>query len=187
MGKRPGLSKSVVTQAAGELADQIGLDGLTLSGVADHLGVRTPSLYNHVEGLDGLRRELSLFGMNDLNTRLQRAALGKSKDEALASMLQAYRAFAKERPGVYAATVRAPQQDDVQIQSAAEGILNTVMTVLEPYNLNHDQAVHVVRGFRTIGHGFASLEAAGAFGMNLETDESYRRLIDAFLRGMNSD
>lgn len=186
MAKRPGLDKAVIAQAAGEVADQVGFDAFTLSGVAEHLGVRTPSLYNHIEGLDGLRRELSLLGMNELNRRLQRAGLGKSKDEALTSMLHAYRVFVKERPGVYEATVHAPETDDVQIQSASQAIIDTVLMVLEPYQLNHDEAIHVIRGFRTIGHGFASLEAAGAFGMDLAVDESYQRLITAFLRGLES-
>lgn len=184
MATRPGLSKDTIVRAAGELADEIGLDKLTLSTVADHLGVRTPSLYNHIEGLNGLRRELSLLGMLELDRRLQRAALGKSCEDALGSMLHAYRAFAKERPGVYEATLHAPSPDDLQIQAASLAIIDTVLTVLQPYQLNHDDAIHVVRGFRAIGHGFASLEVAGGFGIALETDESYQRLISTFLRGM---
>jgi AcrR family transcriptional regulator len=184
VAKRPGLDRSIIAQAAAELADEIGFDKLTLSGVAEHLGVRTPSLYNHVEGLDGLRRELFLLGVNELNMRLQRAALGKSKDEALSSMLMAYRVFAKERPGVYAATIHLPATDDLRIQSASKVIIDALLTVLEPYQLTYDEAIHAIRAFRTIGHGFTSLEVAGAFEMEQETDESYRRLITAFLRGL---
>ncbi|GMA65996.1 TetR/AcrR family transcriptional regulator [Alicyclobacillus fastidiosus] len=186
MAKRPGLDRAIVAQAAGELADQIGFNNITLSGVADHLGVKTPSLYNHIEGLDGLRRELSLVGLNALNHRLQRAALGRSRDDALISMLQAYRTFAKERPGVYVATLHAPDPGDFQIKSASQVIIDTLLTVLEPYQLNDDEAVYVIRGFRAIGHRFASLEMAGAFGIDLEMDESYQRLIKAFLRGLDS-
>ena len=164
----------------------MGLDKLTLSAVADHLGVRTPSLYNHIEGLDGLRRELSLLGMYELDRRLQRAALGKSGNDALDAMLHAYRAFAKERPGVYAATLHVPAPNDLQVQSASQAIIETVLTVLEPYKLNHDDAIHVVRGFRAIGHGFATLEAVGAFGIALEADDSYQRSISTFLQGLES-
>jgi hypothetical protein len=52
--------------------------------------------------------------------------------------------------------------------------------------LNHDDTIHVVRGFRAIGHGFATLETVGAFGIALETDDGYRLLIPAFLQGLNS-
>ncbi|MFB5192973.1 TetR/AcrR family transcriptional regulator [Alicyclobacillus fastidiosus] len=183
MASRPGLSRSIIVQAAGELADRIGLDKLTLSEVAKHLGVRTPSLYNHIDGMDGLRRELSLLGLQELDRRLQRAALGKAGDQAISAMLQAYRAFAKERPGVYATTL-APAKDDELLRSASDAIIDTVLTVLEPYQLHPDVAIHIVRGFRAIGHGFATLEVANGFGMPFEVEESYERLIATFLLGL---
>src|SRR5215472_13481724 len=62
MPGRAGLDTATVVRAAAELADASGLDSLTLAGLAEHLGVRVPSLYNHVEGLPGLRRSLALYG-----------------------------------------------------------------------------------------------------------------------------
>lgn len=185
MAPRPGLNRTIIAQAAGELADQIGLEQLTLSLVANHLGVRSPSLYNHIEGLSGLRRELSLLGLNELDRRLQRAALGKAGDEAIRAMLHAYRAFAKERPGVYNATLQVPAEADEPLKSAAQAMIDTVLTVLEPYQLKPEDAIHIVRGFRAIGHGFATLEIANAFGMPVEQDESYQRLVTTFLLGLN--
>src|SRR6185437_527132 len=46
---RAGLSTAAVVAAAAEIADAEGLDRLTLARVAAAAGVRTPSLYNHVE------------------------------------------------------------------------------------------------------------------------------------------
>ncbi len=186
MAARPGLNRVIIVRAAGELADKFGLDKLTLSAVAEFLCVRTPSLYNHIEGLDGLRNELSLLGMRELDSRLQRAALGKAEDDAIVSMLHAYRAFAKERPGVYESTLHVPAQDNMQIESASKSIIDTVLTVLTPYKLSPEDAIHVVRGFRAIGHGFATLEAAHAFGTSLEPDESYQQLISTFLLGLKT-
>lgn len=185
MGSRPGLNSELIVQAAAELADNLGLDRLTLSAVAEHLGVRTPSLYNHIEGLDRLKHDLSILGLTELDRRLQRAALGKAGDQALASMLHAYRRFAKDRPGVYEATLHAPLPDDEQRGLAAKGIIDTVLTVLEPYHLDFEDAIHVVRGFRAIGHGFATLEGADGFAMALSLEESYQRLIETFLLGLN--
>ncbi|GMA62675.1 TetR/AcrR family transcriptional regulator [Alicyclobacillus fastidiosus] len=158
MASRPGVNRTIIAQTAGELADQIGLEKLTLSLVASHLGVRTPSLYNHIEGLDDLRRELSLHGMQELDRRLQRAALGKAGDQAVCAMLQAYRAFAKERPGVYASTLHAPGNDDEPLRSASQAIIDTVLTVLKPYNLNPDDAIHIVRGFVQLVMGLRHLK-----------------------------
>ena len=92
--------REAVVEAAASLADEKGLEAVTLSGLASELGIRTPSLYNHVAGLEGLRRELALLGVRELGQRLSRAAAGKAADEGIFGLAQAYRGFVKERPGL---------------------------------------------------------------------------------------
>jgi AcrR family transcriptional regulator len=184
---RAGLSREAVVEAAASLADEEGLEGVTLAKLASRLGVRTPSLYNHVAGLEGLRRELALLGTRELGRRLGRAAVGKTTDEATFAMGKAYRSFVKERPGLYAATVRsyrisAPEDPEL---AAAEGeALEVVLAVLASYGLSGEESVHAARGLRSIAHGFATLEVAGGFGMPLDLDESFRRLLRAFTAGL---
>ena len=61
MSHRVGLDQATVVEAAAKLVDEEGLDQLSLGRLAVHLGVRTPSLYNHVAGLPGLKHDLALF------------------------------------------------------------------------------------------------------------------------------
>ena len=42
-------------------------------------------------------------------------------------------------------------------------------------------AVHALRGLHSIVHGFATLEISGGFGMPLDADESFFRLVDWFV------
>lgn len=186
MVAKAGLDRMTVVRTAAELADSLGLHQVTLAAVASRLGVRTPSLYNHVEGLGGLRRELALYGINKLGKRLERAAVGKATDDAVKAIMQAYRSFACEYPGLYEATLHAPDMNDTEVQRASEEVVNILLTVLEPFSLQKNEALHVVRGLRSLAHGFASLESAGAFGLPLDRDESYRRMVDLFLRGLNT-
>ncbi|MEV1143797.1 TetR family transcriptional regulator, partial [Micromonospora sp. NPDC049799] len=51
---RAGLTPQTVVRAAADLADEVGLDRLTLAAVAARLGVALPSLYKHVRGADAL-------------------------------------------------------------------------------------------------------------------------------------
>jgi AcrR family transcriptional regulator len=184
---RAGLSREAVVEAAAALADEEGLEGVTLAELASRLGVRTPSLYNHVAGLEGLRRELALLGTRELGRRLGRGAVGKTTDEAIFAMGRAYRDFVKERPGLYAATVRsyrisAPEDPEL---AAAEGeALEVVLAVLASYGLSSEEAVHAARGLRSVAHGFATLEVSGGFGIPLDLDESFRRLLRAFTAGL---
>ena len=46
------VSKSLVIETACRIADEQGLNNLSLKAVAEKLNVRTPSLYNHIKSLD---------------------------------------------------------------------------------------------------------------------------------------
>jgi AcrR family transcriptional regulator len=174
-----------VVRAAAALADANGVEVPTLGELAAHLGVRTPSLYNHIAGLDGLRRDLALLGVRELNARLSRAAIGKAGDAAITAFANAYRAFAHAHPGLYAATQRAPGPDDDELHAAADDAVETIVAVLAAYGLEGDDAVHTVRALRSFLHGFVSLETGGGFGLPLNLDESFRRLLQIFIDGLH--
>ena len=177
MARSVGLDRAQVVAAAAALADAYGLEQLTLAQVAAQLGVRLPSLYNHVEGLPGLRRELALLGVRQLLERASRAAIGRAGDDAVLAIAQAYRAYVLEHPGVYAASVRAPASGDTALIALSEELIGMLLAVLAPYRLSEQGALHAIRGLRSVAHGFATIEAAGGFGMALDRDESFQRLV----------
>src|SRR6185503_4625139 len=145
MRSKAGLDHAAVVQAAAALADTAGIGQLTLADLAGRLGVRTPSLYNHVAGLPGLRSDLALLGTRELGTRLSRAAIGKSGDTAVQAICYAYRAFVNERPGLYAATVRSAlltDQPDPELNAAQKEAVDIVLMVLSAYQLSGADAIH---------------------------------------------
>lgn len=186
MTRRAGITREQVVAVAAELADAQGLAQLTLAQVAEQVGVRLPSLYNHVEGLPGLRRELTFLGLHQLGDCISRAAIGKAGDDAVLAIAQAYRRYVLAHPGVYAATVQAPTPDDQALAEASRAIVEVVLAVLAPYGLADQAAIHAVRGLRSLIHGFATLEAAGGFGLPLDRDESFLWLLHAYLAGLQA-
>ena len=185
----PSLDQATVVQAAVSLADEVGWEQVTLSGVAVRLGVQTPSLYHHLAGLAGLRRALTLWGLRELTRRLQRAAAGKAGAAALLALAHTYREFAHEHPGVYPATLRAPEGADAggadaEWVVAAADVVDVVLAVLAGFGLAGDDALHAMRGLRSLLHGFVALEAAGGFGLPLDLDESFERLLQVFSTGL---
>jgi AcrR family transcriptional regulator len=183
---RAGLNRDAVIDAASRIADKEGLDAVTPARLGAVLGVKPPSLYKHVDGIDDVRRGLALLGLREAEARLQRATVGKSRDDALLSLARAYRQFAKDRPGLYAASLRAARLGEKEIAKAGEAVLGIVLAVLTGYNVSGNDALHAVRGFRAIIHGFVSLDAAGGFRLALDLDESLSRLILAFARDLDS-
>lgn len=182
---RMGLDPKSVVRAAAELADSMGQEELTLTRLASHLNVRLPSLYNHIDGLPGLKRELALLGLQEMTKRMGQAVMGKAGDEAILSLAHTFRAFIKEHPGLYAATLRAPVPDDQEVQEVSQELINIILRALSSYGLKDDDAIHVVRALRSIVHGFATLENAGGFGIPIATDETFRRLVNMFLASLN--
>lgn len=186
MARSAGITRERVVAVAADLADAVGLEALTLAQVAAQLGVRLPSLYNHVDGLAGLRRALAVLALRELGERMRDAAVGKSGDAAVLAIAQVYRGYVLAHPGRYAASVQAPDPADAELQELARALVGVALAVLEPYGLSGDEAIHAVRGLRSIIHGFVSLEQAGGFGLALDCDESFMRLLRAYIVGLRS-
>jgi len=186
MSPRPkvALEFNTILKAAGEIADEFGMQDVSLANLAKKLGIRPPSLYNHFDGLGGLRKQLAIYGMNGLYEQLAKAAVGISGDEAVLSISQAYLNFARKHPGLYEATLMAPDMDEEEVQQAAARIVELTVNILQYYQLDGDRALHAVRGLRSILHGFSALEQRGGFKMALHVDESFTMTIQAFLTGI---
>ena len=185
MSHRVGLNQVTVVEAAVKLIDEEGIDQLSLGRLAERLGVRTPSLYNHVAGLSGLKHDLALYCLHDLLDRVLRATVGKSRAEAIFALANAYRAYAGEAPGRYALTLQAPDPADQEVQAVAQQIVDVIRAVLAPYRLSEEDAIHAIRGLRSLVHGFISLEVAGGFGMPVDQDSSFRWLINLYIAGLD--
>ncbi len=180
---RAGLTAQTVTDAAAELADTRGLEAVTLAALASRLGVRAPSLYAHVEGLEDLRSRIAARGSEQLADRLQAAVAGRSGAMALRALAAAYRDYAREHPGAYAALQRVTRLDGRAAQ-AAERTVGVVLAVLEGYGLEGEEALHATRAIRAALHGFVLLEAQQGFGLPLDVDESFGRLVEVLDRGL---
>ncbi|XOK58495.1 WHG domain-containing protein [Paenibacillus elgii] len=185
MSPRIGLDLPTILQAAVEIADTRGLEEVTLASLAQKLDVRSPSLYNHVNGLSGLRSKLAVYGLEQLLHVMTQAVVGRSGDDAVRELGKAYVTFARAHPGLYDATLRAPDPQDEEVRRLAGETVDLVIRALQAYELKDDAALHAVRGLRSLLHGFSSLEQRGGFGLPLDLDVSFRLLLDTFLAGLH--
>ena len=103
---RATLDTQKVIDEAATIADAEGLDAVTLTRVADRLGVRQPALYRHVEGYDDLIRSLGLRGRELLAARLSTAAQGVAGPDVVRALVVsgmniAHHALPKFHVGIY--------------------------------------------------------------------------------------
>lgn len=181
------LDKEAVVQAAADLLEAEGMDSLNLRRLAEKLHIQSPSLYNHIDGLPGLQRELALLNTRNLAECMELAAIGKSGADAVLAIAQAYRAYIKSAPALYQYSLRASRNQepvDAELSAAEERAVRVALAVVQSFGIQGDDAVHAVRGLRSLIHGFSSLEVAGGFGLPLDCEESFLRLIDIFISGL---
>ena len=187
MGRRVGIDQTDITRAAARIADRDGLDSATLTAVAGELGIRTPSLYNHVDGLAGMRRLLALRGSAVLLEDFGDAVSGRSGAAALRAIARSYRAFATAHPGLYASFLPAPEpgEDDVLYDAMAQPV-HVVAGVLLEMGIPAGEAIHLIRALRSLLHGFLDLESKSGFGMPVDIDASFEAAIDLMISAANA-
>jgi AcrR family transcriptional regulator len=176
---RAGLTPGRVIAEAAAVADEVGLDRLTLAAVAQRCGVSLPGLYKHVHGLEEVRRGISLLAVREQAAALARAAAGLAGRESLYALSTAYRAYALAHPGRYAASVVAPAPGDREHADVAAQAIAVISAALQGYDLDGSDLIHAIRMWRAACHGLASLEAAGGFGLPESVDLTFGHLIDA--------
>lgn len=177
---RAGLTPDRVTDEAALLADEVGLDKLTLSALAERLGIRQPSLYRHIDSMAGLLRNIAVQSKRELGDALTLAAVGRSGPDAIRAMSHAYRGWALEHPARYQASNRMPAAGDLEDEAVSMAAIQIVADVLHSYHLEGDDAIDAIRAFRSTLHGFVSYETSGAFRYSADVDRSFDRLVNGF-------
>jgi AcrR family transcriptional regulator len=183
---RAGLTESRVVEEAERMADEVGLGQLSLTALAERLGVRQPSIYKHIDSMAGLRRSISLRAKAELGEVLARAAVGRSGGDAIRAMSQAYRSWARLHPGRYEAAQFAPAPGDAEDEAASWVVVQIIADVLAAYRLHGDDAIDAIRVLRSALHGFVALESSGAFGLKVDIDRSFDRLVRGMLVAFGS-
>jgi len=182
-----GLTPEQVVLTGADLADEIGFEAVTVSLVARRLGVRTPSLYSHIDGSEDLRVRIAAIALDESATRVEAAVAGRSGSEAVVAYADAWRAFAQEHPGRYAATRRPVPHSggDAAIAAVAAGRRHAdlLRMVLAAYRVSGPEETHAIRLLGSLVHGYVSLELAGAFAHSSPpSEESWAYVVDVLDR-----
>jgi AcrR family transcriptional regulator len=179
---RAGLDRATVIAAAAEVADERGLGRLTMGLVAERLGVRTPSLYKHVDSLAELHQGIAALAMTELGDALRDATQGYAGRDALAAAARAMRSYLTGHPGRYAATVG--RDADPEFDAAGARVIESLAAVLRGYRIDPAEQTHALRTLRSALHGFTTLQVAHGFQWDADTDQSFEWLIDFLDRGL---
>ncbi|WP_193318122.1 MULTISPECIES: TetR/AcrR family transcriptional regulator [Streptomyces] len=172
---RVGLNAERLTEAAAAMADEVGLEAVTLSALARQFGVRDASLYSHVRNLHALRVRIAIRAAAAMTERIADAVAGRAGRDALVAFADAYRAFALEHPGQYAATQLRLSLAEVGDSVGFRRNVELTYGMLRAYGLTEPDLTDAARLLRSTFHGYVQLEAQGGFGHPREVRHSWAR------------
>jgi AcrR family transcriptional regulator len=178
------LSRDSIVNAALTFLDREGWDALTINALAIQLGTKGPSLYNHVQSLDDLRRTVRMRVVGDIIDMLNTVGEGRTRDDAVMVMASAYRSYAHHHPGRYSAFTRMPLGgDDPEFTEATRATAAPVISVLASYGLDGENAFYAALEFWSAMHGFVLLEMTGAMN-GIDTDAVFTDMVMRLATGM---
>lgn len=181
------ITAEEIINTAIELVEEHGKPVLSMRELAERLGVKTPSLYNHIDSMEQLLTEVCRYAVGQLNAALMGAMQNKSGDDAVRALAAQYRVFATERAGLYRVIMAIPAENNAEFNKIAAAIIDPFMCVLASYAISAEQRLHWQRVIRSMLHGFASQQQAGFLSHSpVSTDESFELAVQCLLSGLHA-
>jgi AcrR family transcriptional regulator len=153
VGRAAQISREAVLAAALRLADEHGLEAVTMHAVAERLRVTPMALYRHVDDKNAL-----LDGLVELLLTEQSLPRGGRWDERLVALADAIRDTARRHPAVFPLLLTRPA-----VTPAARVVRDAVQSALREGGLPETEVARAERLVSTAVLGFAASEAAGRF------------------------
>jgi AcrR family transcriptional regulator len=153
-----------IRDAARELLEREGPDGLVIRRLCDRVGVRAPAIYRRFPDKRAIENAIVsqvLWECGDVGLRAAEGA-----EDPLAAIASAYRAWALEHPHLYRITFGNPLTGG--IDPAAERYSGTALRDATGGDLD------AARAFWAFFHGMVSLELDGRFPPGSDLDAIWR-------------
>lgn len=179
------VTKEAVIQATSDIADKDGLNNVSLKAVAEKLNIRTPSLYNHIESLDDLLREVAHKGMRTMNEQITQAAVGTFGDAAIKSVCAAYFRFMIAHPGIYEIIQWATWHGNNETAEIFDNYKSLLVKVILSCNLKKEKTDEILNLLIGVLHGYTTMQLGQAITNPEETIMSLSEAIDTVLLGIH--
>jgi len=175
-------SDKIITEALA-LIEEEGFAKFSMHRLATRLNIKTASLYNHVENVDQIGVEIGKIAIERLNKQVDELVRGtKDPAEILMQIAIAHRQFAHKNSELYKVMINLPAMHGRKLVRA---FLDPMQAALTPFISEEQGRISALRAYRSMIHGFVSLEASGYFEFSgLPIDDSYQMMIRSFIESI---
>ena len=183
---RIGVDVDKITETAAKIANEAGYENITLKMIADELGIKTPSLYNHIDGLEDVKRLLMIYGWKQMEERMIQSAIGVAGYDAIKAGCYAFYEYATENPGVFNAMLWYNKFQNEDTMEATSGLFVVLFKITSSLNISEENCNHIIRTLRGFLEGFSLLVNNGAFGNPISIAESFELSLNVLIEGMKT-
>ena len=177
--------KQEIIEVCVEMIDKDGFQNLSIKTIADRIGIKPPSLYKHFQGgLDEIKEAILVYGWREIDIKIAKSAVGKSREEGLKVMCYALREFAHDHPGVFEAICWHNSYTSELNHEITKGVISSLYSILDSLEFDEVRKMHTLRSLRGFVEGFSLLELHGSFGDEISLDESFAYGVDALISGI---
>lgn len=137
------IDKESIINKAVELVNSVGIDKVTLKMLAENLGIKSPSLYNHIDGVDDLKMQLMMYGWKQAEERITQAVIGLSGFDAIRAMCYAFYDYVIENPGVFNVMLWYNKFESGEMEKATAQLLTIIFKITNSLNIPEDYCFHL--------------------------------------------
>ena len=181
---RTGLTKEEIIEKAAALANEKGLSYLTVTTLSEYLGIRKPSLYNHIKTIDDLYYKLMIYGWKKVSEEIAVGINSSDPNENLKTFGRSFYKFALENPGVFEAMLWYNKYSDESLLEATDGLYSFFFEQTDGLGIDREVANHLLRTYRAFLEGFVMLQIHNSFGNPISIDESFEISINVLISGI---
>jgi AcrR family transcriptional regulator len=172
------LNKDIIIREAAAICDEFGLEKLSLAALADRLGVRPPSLYNHIKSLEYVYSQMAIMGIQSWTESMRQAVDSSPPNQRVRALAHASREFAQQQPTLYYCATRQFANSSAEYLEAATPMIELTNAVYS--DLIHDPQKEEIAQYllRCLVAGFITLESNNGLQPAKDLDSLYDKLID---------
>ena len=176
----PSTRRAQIVAAARRLLEEEGPDALSMRNVAAEIGIRAPSLYEHIADKRALESAIIAAGLHEQGVALEAALAADADGDPLTVIAQAWRAWAHAHPHVYRLIyVRDLDRSDAAVAQAE-------LAAGAPLRQICGGDVVTARVIWAYAHGMVNLELIDRFPPGTDVEQLWARGLDA-LRALLPD
>ncbi len=183
---RLGLTADTIIETAAQIANEIGVDKISIKLLAEKCNIKSPSFYNHFTNLDEIKNSIMLYGWKQLEEKALRAAVGVSGYDAVKAICYAFYDYATNNAGIFDAMLWYNNFQDERAHKATQNMFDMIYKITASLNISEQNSRHLVRMFRSFLEGFCLLVNKKSFGHPQSVSDTFALSIDTLIAGMKS-